>query len=281
MPLAEHGLTIPAGCGPTVGISGLTLGGGLGILGRSHGLTSDSLLSARVVLADGRLLHCHPHQHGDLFWALRGAGGRSLAVVTRLSFRTLPSPPATAFELTWPSPRAAALIRAWQAWSPDAPDHLAASLLLVVPEIVDTPPAVHLLGAALTRRGEAEELLTPLIDRVGEEPSVSVLKELPYREVKRYLAANAPGDQRPDGHAYIKSEFFAQQLPADVVGGLVDHFCSNRANGTSRELDFTPWGGAYNRVPADATAFVHRTARFLRRVLRARGQDDPIPQVAL
>src|ERR687887_966542 len=73
--LAEHGLTIAAGCGPTVGIAGLTLGGGLGILGRRYGLTCDQLLAAQVVLAEGSVVDCDEHHDEDLFWALRGAGG--------------------------------------------------------------------------------------------------------------------------------------------------------------------------------------------------------------
>jgi FAD/FMN-containing dehydrogenase len=114
--LAEHGLTIPAGCGPSVGIAGLTLGGGLGILGRKHGLTCDHLLGAQVVLADGRVVECGEHHDGELFWALRGAGGGHFGVVTSLVFRTLPAPAATVFHLTWPPAAAAAVVQAWQAW---------------------------------------------------------------------------------------------------------------------------------------------------------------------
>src|SRR3954449_8921067 len=73
--LAAHGRTIGAGCGPTVGIAGLPLGGGLGVLGRPHALTADQLLAARVVLAAGRFVDCDARRHEDLFWALRGAGG--------------------------------------------------------------------------------------------------------------------------------------------------------------------------------------------------------------
>src|SRR5438105_2923317 len=73
--LAAHGRTIAAGCGPTVGIAGLTLGGGLGILGRSHGLTADQVVAARAVFADGRIVDCDGDRNEDLFWALRGAGG--------------------------------------------------------------------------------------------------------------------------------------------------------------------------------------------------------------
>src|SRR4051794_18541643 len=100
--LGAHGRTIAAGCGPTVGIAGLTLGGGLGILGRSHGLTADQLVAARVVLADGRIVDCDAHRHEDLFWALRGAGGGQFGAVTELVLRTLPAPRATAFHLVWP-----------------------------------------------------------------------------------------------------------------------------------------------------------------------------------
>jgi len=95
--LAEHSLTIPGGCGPSVGIAGLTLGGGLGILGRKHGLTSDHLLGAQVVLADGRVVECDEHQDEELFWVLRGAGGGNFGVVTSLFFSTLPAPAATVF----------------------------------------------------------------------------------------------------------------------------------------------------------------------------------------
>ena len=82
---AAPGSTIAAGCGPEVGIAGLTLGGGLGILGRLHGLTADSLLAARVVLADGSVVEASEQSEPDLFWALRGAGGGQFGVVTSLA----------------------------------------------------------------------------------------------------------------------------------------------------------------------------------------------------
>ena len=87
--LARQGRTLVAGCGPDVGIAGLTLGGGLGILGRRYGLTCDQLLSATVVLADGSLVTCDAQRHPDLFWALRGAGGGQFGVVTSFTFGTV------------------------------------------------------------------------------------------------------------------------------------------------------------------------------------------------
>ena len=153
--LDAHGLTIPAGCGPSVGIAGLALGGGLGILGRKHGLTSDNLVSARVVLADGVVVECDEHREGDLFWALRGAGGGNFGAVTSLVFGTLPAPDATAFHLRWPRARAAAVVDAWQRWAPAAPEEMAASLLVVAPGDPGKPPAINLFGAMLGAESDA------------------------------------------------------------------------------------------------------------------------------
>jgi FAD/FMN-containing dehydrogenase len=138
--LDRHGLTVPAGCGPTVGISGLTLGGGLGILGRKHGLTSDHMVGAQVVLADGRIVECDEHHEPDLFWALRGAGGCNFGVVTSLVFGTVPAPAATAFHLIWPHAHAATIVGAWQDWSPAARDEMTAGLRAYAPEDPDRPP---------------------------------------------------------------------------------------------------------------------------------------------
>jgi FAD/FMN-containing dehydrogenase len=126
--LAADGRTIPGGSCPPVGIAGLTLGGGLGILGRSYGVTSDRLVAAEVVLADGRVMVCDEHHESDLFWALRGAGTGNFGVVTSLVFRTVLAPDVTNVHLSWPFRDAAAVIGGWQAWAPFGPDELAASL---------------------------------------------------------------------------------------------------------------------------------------------------------
>jgi FAD/FMN-containing dehydrogenase len=259
--LERTGLTVPAGCGPEVGIAGLTLGGGLGIMGRSHGLTSDSLLGAEVVLADGRVVECDEHHEGDLFWALRGAGGGNFGVVTSLAFRTLPEPAAISFALEWPHTNAAAALAAWQEWAPDAPHELAASLLVTASAEPGEPPGVEVFGAMLGGESATRELLDELVARVGADPTAASRRHAPYRDTKRHLAER--GGEGDEGHPYIKSEYFRHRLPSDAIAALIDHVASERVAGQARELDFTPWGGAYNRVPADATAFVHRDARFL------------------
>ena len=263
--LAEHGRTIAGGCGPTVGIAGLTLGGGLGILGRRHGLTSDQLLAAEVVLPDGRVVDCDENHHGDLFWALRGAGGCRFGVVTSLVLRTLPAPDATTFDLRWPAGAAAGLVDAWQHWAPDAPEEVAASLIVTAGADPDRPVVVKVFGAVLGSERDARATLEEFVDRAGVDPATAAFEQLPYREAKRHLAEADEGSAaKPEpGHLYAKSEFFRAPLPAPAIAALVEHLGAGRVAGEARELDFSPWGGAYNRVPPDATAFVHRKERFL------------------
>ena len=262
--LDGEGLAIPAGCGPRVGVAGLTLGGGLGILGRSHGLLSDSLVGARVVLADGRVVDCDAEREPDLFWALRGAGAAGFGVVTAFRFATLPAPPATRLKAVWPPAAAAAVAGAWQHWSPDAPDALAASLLVAAPADAGAPPAVTVAGAYIGPEDEAARLLDDLAARVGSAPESTVLVHASFRETKRALAdTGGEPDPLERDHVESRSEFFARTIPADAIGALVAHLARDRRPGEARELDFGPFGGAYTRVASDATAFVHRDARFL------------------
>jgi FAD/FMN-containing dehydrogenase len=183
--LDQQGRTIAAGCGPSVGIAGLTLGGGIGILGRRHGLTSDQLLAAEVVLADGRAVWCDERHHADLFWALRGAGGCRFGVVTRLVLRTLPACDATGFELHWHQSEMAALIDAWQGWAPGAPEEVAASLLVTAAAEPDSPVVVRVFGAMVGSEPEARRTLEGLVARTATQPTSVTFEQLPYRQLKR------------------------------------------------------------------------------------------------
>jgi FAD/FMN-containing dehydrogenase len=271
--LQEHGLTIPAGCGPDVGIAGLTLGGGIGILGRKYGLTCDNLLRAEVVLADGRVVECDGNRDEELFWALRGGGGGNFGVVTSFVFRALPAPVATVFHLAWPLAHAAALAQSWQAWAPTGPDELDATLRMTASTDGERPPAVELVGTVLRSEADAVKLLEELIAEAGADPASASHRPMPYREAKRYLneleAGNgqdeqdAPDQSPQQGHLFTKSEFFRRPLSLETTEALVENLTGRLAPGQSREVTFLPWGGAYNRVRADATAFVHRNELFL------------------
>jgi FAD/FMN-containing dehydrogenase len=269
--LQEHGLTIPAGCGPSVGIAGLTLGGGIGILGRKCGLTCDHLLRAQIVLADGRVVECDEHQHEDLFWGLRGAGGGNFGVVTSLVFRTVRALPSTVFQLVWPLDHASALVEAWQGCAPTAHDGLDATLRLINPGNRGQGPQVDVVGAAVGSEAAAAEFIGDLTARAGTKPVGAWRQQLPYREAKRCLdeigslqREQPPADlPAPPGHLFTRSEFFRQPLPRDTITELVENLSRGVITGHTREVNFLPWGGAYNRVRADATAFPHRAELFL------------------
>ena len=271
--LQDHDLAIPGGTCPPVGVAGLTLGGGLGILGRKYGVTSDHLIGAEVVLADGRILQCDDHHDQDLFWALRGAGAGNFGVVTSLVFRAVPAPQATTnLHLAWPYAHAAAVVGAWQRWAPAAPDELAASLKITAGDDPDRPPAVDLYGAFGGSRADAARLVEELVGHVGADPTSASLTSMTWPRTRKFWAelgntgeeSGRPSvPQPPEAHClYAKSEFFTRPLPAEAVGALLEAFVDGRTAGESRELDFMPWGGAYNRRPPDATAFVHRDQLF-------------------
>jgi FAD/FMN-containing dehydrogenase len=268
--LNHHDLTLPAGSCPSVGIAGLTLGGGLGILGRKYGLTSDQLLRAQVVLADGRITECDSDHEEELFWALRGAGAGTFGVVTSFVFRTRPASPATNFQLVWPLASAATVIDAWQAWAPAAPDELHASLLATAQCDIERPPVLTLFGSMLGKEQDAAVLIDQLVVRAGAEPTTEFLKHMSRQATTRYWATlgvePADRDEQQDAsqleYPLLKSEFFRQPLPREAITALLANLEKGRTPDHSRELDFTPWGGAYNRVREDATAFAHRQELF-------------------
>jgi hypothetical protein len=268
--LQSHGRTIPGGTCPPVGIAGLTLGGGLGILGRKHGVTSDHLVGAQVVLADGRIVECDANHESDLFWALRGAGAGNFGVVTSLVLGTVPAPEVTNIHASWPFSRAPVLIDAWQRWAPMAPDELAASLKVTATGDLARPPAVDVHAALQGTESTAVELLEELSAGAGVDPSTSSVARMSFPETRHHwanLGSDAPdqGESEPPSvqpYLFSRSEFFGRPVPAEAIEALVGAFAAGRTQGVSRELDFMPWGGAYNRVPPEATAFVHRGELF-------------------
>ena len=234
--LEPHGVTIAAGCGPTVGIAGLALGGGLGILGRRHGLTSDQLArrAGRARRRPRRRLRRAARRRPVLGAARR----RRLPVrrADRAQLRTVPAPDTTTLHLTWPHRDAAAVIEAWQAWAPDAPDELAASLLVTAGADPAAPPVVHVFGAMLGADADARRCSTrssPAPARTRRRPT---LRELPYREAKRHLAEHGPGEEAaPARTASPSRSSSGGRCPRDAVAALVEHLARRpRARASAR-----------------------------------------------
>lgn len=165
---APLGLAPIAGSAPTVGAVGYLLGGGIGPLARSHGFSSDYLLGATVVTADGAVVDASPAGDSDLFWAVRGGKG-GFGVVTELRVRLAPLPQLYAGALTFDAPHVEAVLRGWIEWTADAPDDVTTSVALVrYPDLEFLPP--HLRGRFLLNlrfaypgaAAEGERLAAPL-----------------------------------------------------------------------------------------------------------------------
>jgi FAD/FMN-containing dehydrogenase len=257
--LHVHGRTIPAGCGASVGIAGLTLGGGIGLLGRKYGLTCDRLVGARVVLADGRIVDCDADREPELFWALRGAGGGQFGVVTSLIFDTVPEPMTTRFELRWSRASVEEMVATWQRWAPGTPDEVTANLTVIAEP--GEPPQAILFGASLREEAPTRELLQEFCNVAGASPEVDVRGGLAYHHLKNSFEDLDPREEPVSG-LRIRSEFFTRPMRLSTIDALLSMLINGEATGR-RQLTFTALGGAYNRVPDTATAFVHRRELFI------------------
>jgi FAD/FMN-containing dehydrogenase len=274
----EHELVLPVGTCPTVGIAGLTLGGGFGRSMRRHGVTADSLRAATVVLVDGRVVRCSEDTRGDLFWALRG-GGAGYAIVTQLRFAVRAGAPPIAFTLSYPWEQAAAAIEAWQRTLPSAPATLAYGRLRALRSpngALTLTASGHWYGSEATLR----ELLAPLI---AAGPARTTLR-------KRTIVEAALPDSvqlREDGPVvvdppqfpnYQRSAFFDGLLPAAAIAALVaqiERWPGVGGSGHEGGVQLDALGAAVNRPQPSSTAFVHRRQRMHCAFLSFWGNNDP------
>jgi FAD/FMN-containing dehydrogenase len=269
--LAAKGVSIPAGSCPTVGIAGLTLGGGLGVVSRRYGLTCDVLESAQIVTADGRLVTCDATRDPELFWACRGGGGGNFGVAVSFTYRTHPTQDVTVFFLRWPWSKAAKVISAWQAWAPTAPDAMWSNLHLTREPTLD----VQAGGLYLGGRAACERLLQDLVGRVGGAASSVSIRTTSYAHAMMIMGGcstmsaaqcHRPGKlpgENPNGKVVrdrfgAKSHFAYRPLSSAGAATLAGQV----AKGGSHAVLLDAMGGAVGRVRPDATAFPHRAALF-------------------
>ena len=271
--VARAGVGVPAGSCPTVGITGLTLGGGIGVLTRAWGLTCDNLLAAQVITADGQLLDCDTRHHPDLFWALRGGGGGNFGVVTSLSLRTRPVGPISMVFLSWPWRLAATVLRAWQTWLPHTPDALWSNVHLLTS--ATGTPRVTANAFYLGPAAEAARHVDALVAAVGRAPSGRTTQTRSYAAAMMQLAGCANltvaqchlPDQNPRGRLAretyaARSHVFGRPLPSSGIDTLVagvDRLAGIRDAGAGG-VQVDALGGAVTRLAPDATAFPHRRA---------------------
>jgi FAD/FMN-containing dehydrogenase len=275
--LAQVGVALPAGSCPTVGIAGLTLGGGVGVLGRKFGLTCDNLLAAEVVLADGRVLTCDATHDPDLFWALRGGGGGNFGVVTSFSFQVHPVNTLVVFTLNWAWSSAMDVVDAWQHWAPQAPDELWSNCLLLASSNQHANPIARVNGVYVGGVAPLETLLDHLVGQIGVAPTSRYVFEDSLLDTMLVEAGcyghpvsechlpsqNAQG-QVPRVTAGARSDYFTNLLPRQGISALVSAISQRQTSSTLGDggIGLDAYGGSINRVAADATAFVHRSALF-------------------
>jgi FAD/FMN-containing dehydrogenase len=253
-----HGLVTGFGDTGSVGIGGLTLGGGVGYLVRKHGLTIDSLLAAELVTADGRLLSVDAETHPDLFWAIRGGGG-NFGVATRFQFRLHPLDGIVGGMLLLPA--TAQVVADFMAAAAAAPEELSAiAAVMAAPPMPFIPPERRgelVVMAMLVYAGDAEagqRAVAPF--RALAEPIADMVQPMPYAGV-------FPPEEEFHPTA-VGHTMFLDRVDAEVAGTIMEHLQASDA--AMRVVQLRALGGAMARVPVEATAFAHRRSRIMANV---------------
>ncbi|MGW4524405.1 FAD-binding oxidoreductase [Amycolatopsis sp. NPDC004378] len=242
--LARAGRALPAGSCPTVGIAGLTLGGGIGVLSRKYGLTCDHLSSAQVVTADGKLVTASASSEPDLFWALRGGGGGNFGIVTEFTFDTDPAPNVTVFSLRFPAGSAADVLGAWQQWIAAMPPELWANCVLSG----GSPVQCRVGGCYVGGASGLNTLLNNLTANAGARPTQRTVKSLDYLGAMNYFAGSS------ERQSFLGS---SRIITSPVDAGKVVALADGRAG---MDLLIDGLGGKVAEPAKDATAFWHRDA---------------------
>ncbi|HVV22172.1 MAG TPA: FAD-binding oxidoreductase [Pseudonocardiaceae bacterium] len=259
--LAAAGRALPGGSCPSVGIAGLTLGGGIGVLGRKYGLTCDRLVGATIVTADGHARSVSATDEPDLLWALRGGGGGNFGIVTSFTFETVPAPDLTVFALGFP---AGAVVDAYGAWQPflaAAPDELWTNFNITG----GNPSTCTIAGCYVGPSSTVNSMLDTLVARIGHQPRYRTVHAESYLGAMRYFAGCASKSiamcqAQTHGADWNREAFVAssRMMTNHVTDGskIVD-IADGHPN---LHVIIDGLGGAIGRVAPDGTAFPHRSA---------------------
>ena len=247
-----HGLATTMGVNADTGIAGLTLGGGLGRLGRKHGLACDNLLSAELVLADGRKIRASVEENADLFWGVRGGGG-NFGVATSLEYRLHPlGPTVLGGMLVWDWTRAGEAMRHYAAFCAAAPDEVdALGILLTSP---DGAP-VFAVSACFAGPVEAGERALRPLRQGGPLPAQDAVAPMAYTALQ-----SSADPIFPRGRRYYWKSHFLQELRSAAIDRMLEAF--ERVSSPMSVVGLQQAGGAIARVPADVTAYGNRDAAF-------------------
>jgi FAD/FMN-containing dehydrogenase len=253
------GLATTGGVISTTGVSGLTLGGGIGYLARRYGLSCDNLVAADVVTADGELVTASERQHEDLFWALRGGGG-NFGIATSLEFELHPVGEIVGGPIFFELDAAADVLRLYREYIAQAPEELGAFFafqiappLPFIPENRQGDTLCAIVTCWTGAPADADAALKPLLDagpvvaeHVGPMP---------------YPALNSAFDPLlPPGLQHYWKADFVKELTDDAIAAQVEH--GSKVPCLQSTMHLYPINGAVNRVGADETAFAYRDVNF-------------------
>jgi FAD/FMN-containing dehydrogenase len=252
------GMAVPAGIVTTTGLTGLTLGGGIGWLMRKYGLTIDQLLSVDLVTADGSFVKASERENADLFWGVRGAGG-NFGIVTEFEFRLNEvGPQVLAGPIAWPMEESPNVLRFYRDWIEDAPDELTtivvhryAPPLPAIPPELHGVPVVMVISCYAGSIEEGERVLRPL--REFGTPLLDLCKPKPFTEHQAMFDPSFPR-----GWWY----YFRSADLAELSDGAIDVIASNALKMRSKLTAFPIFqlGGAIRGVGEDESAFNGRKA---------------------
>jgi FAD/FMN-containing dehydrogenase len=249
--LASSHLAIPAGSCFPVGVAGHSLGGGFGLLGRPFGLACDSILSMEAVDASGTILTASEQENTDLFWALRGGGNGNFGVVTNFNFRTSSVNMVAKFAITWTKPvvQAVKIVQAWQQWLENVPSSITGTLHLT--KAKGGLIQVHMAGLSVQSESSVKAELKRLQSLAGAA-NVSTTT-MTFHQAATIFDGREPN---PDSVLMkAKSDYVTEPMTGQGILTLLNGLM--KAPGEIAVLCDT-YGGAINRIAADATAFVHR-----------------------
>jgi FAD/FMN-containing dehydrogenase len=266
--LGTRGRGIPGGSCPTVGIAGLTQGGGVGVLTRAHGLTCDSVASMQVVLADGTVATAGPDDDADLYWALRGGGGGHLGVVTAFTLRTFAAPTITRAYVAWPYSAAAHVVPAWLRTIPKADPRLWATLKLLGGRTHPSGPGLFMSATWTGPASGMDAALKPFLSS-APPPTTDSRSTASYLSTMLTYAgcSSIPVDQCHTGPGgSLDREAFA--ATSHIVGAaevdmsaLLDHVEDAQSSGLKEAgISIDALGGKVDDVGDSETAFGHRGA---------------------
>lgn len=270
--LATAGFMVPAGSCPTVGVAGHALGGGFGLSGRQFGLLSDNLVAATVVTADGRTRRADPSTESDVFWALRGGGGGNFGLVSELMFVVHPMAEVVVFAIAWDWNRAPAVFDAWQRLIPDMPDELTTICTIGNNGRPGDRSGLSCSTVGQYRGSKARlrDILQPLYDAGGSPRSEDIQKKSFIDSVyyfawcsDRQKCQRTPVGTVQPARFTIKSAYAREPFPAAAIDTMVDWLERWPGENGYAVLEFDAYGGAVNRVPPAATAFMHRDELFV------------------